>query len=339
MNRPSTTFLLALCLTSLGCSRGGQGAPLDTVRISVGPYLGNAPFYLAAAAGDFEAMGLEAEFVTLGPGGMSVTALLTGGVDAWGGGVGLTQLGAVAQGGQLRIVADRGQLAPGECSYLGFVRRDGLTDAQLASGNLVYSGGTSRQISALYLLERALEQLRAPLDRYTTISLPPAASTEALRNGRLDVASDVEPGLGGLRTAGTPWFGGEEISPNFQWGMLMYGPRLLGPNRGLGVRLMAAYRRGVARFLEGKTAENIAVLAPIFGMTPEALAAACWPFMRADGRINLESLLEFQAWGVRRGHLDRALNAAELWDSSFVVAADSIAAGLRPISITIRSRP
>lgn len=328
---------MALCLTLPGCGGGEPEAPLDKVRISVGPYLGNAPFYLAAAAGDFKAVGLEAEFVTLGPGGMSVTALLTGGVDAWGGGVGLTQFGAVAQGGMLRIVADRGQLTSGACSYLGFVRRTGLTEAELSSGALVYSGGTSRQISALFLLERALEAAGAPLDRYTTISLPPAASTEALRNARLDVASDVEPGLTGLRTAGTPWLGGEAIAPDFQWGMLMYGPRLLGPDRAIGVRLMSAYRKGVERFREGKTPDNLAILAPVFGMTPEALSAACWPSIRTDGRVNLASLLEFQAWGVRRGHLDRALDAAELWDSSFVVAADSLAANLRPISF--RSSP
>lgn len=309
----------------LGCAASDAPAPRDKVRISVGPYLGNAPFYLAAAAGDYEAMGLDVELVTLGAGGLSVTALLTGGVDAWGGGIGLTQLGAVGQGGMLRIVADRGQLAPGHCSYLGFVTRHDLSREQLRSGALVYSGGTSRQISALYLLELALTQLGAPVERFTTISLPPTASTEALRNGRLDVASDVEPGLSGLRTVGAYWFGGEEIAPNFQWGMLMFGPRLLGPDREIGERLVAAYRRGVRRFLEGKTPENLAVLAPIFGMTPESLAASCWPTMRADGRINLHSLLDFQAWGVRRGHLDQTLDAAQLWDSTFVVATDSLA--------------
>lgn len=309
----------------LGCTASDAPAPRDKVRISVGPYLGNAPFYLAAAAGDFEALGLDVEFVTFGPGGLSVTALLTGGVDAWGGGVGLTQLGAVGQGGMLRIVSDRGQLTPDQCSYLGFVTRHDLREDQLLSGELAYSGGTSRQISALYLLELALTQLGAPVDRVTTISLPPTASTDALRNGRLDVASDVEPGLTGLKSAGTDWFGGEEIAPNFQWGMLMFGPRLLGPDREIGERLVAAYRRGVGRFREGKTPENLAVLAPIFGMTPASLAASCWPTMRADGRINVQSLLDFQDWGVRRGHLDQALDAAQLWDSTFVAATDSLA--------------
>lgn len=317
--------LLAATLTMLGCASGEAPAPRDKVRISVGPYLGNAPFYLAAAAGDYEAMGLDVELVTLGAGGLSVTALLTGGVDAWGGGVGLTQLGAVGQGGMLRIVADRGQLTPGQCSYLGFVKRHDLRQEQLTSGALVYSGGTSRQISALYLLEMALTQVGAPVDRFTTISLPPTASTDALRNGRLDIASDVEPGLSGLKSVGTYWFGGEEIAPHFQWGMLMFGPRLLGPDREIGERVVAAYRRGVSRFLEGKTPENLAALAPIFGMTPASLAASCWPTIRADGRINVQSLLDFQAWGVQRGHLDHTLDAAQLWDSTFVVATDSLA--------------
>jgi ABC-type nitrate/sulfonate/bicarbonate transport system substrate-binding protein len=331
VNLAQSARLFALAIACGSCGTADAPTPRDKVRVSVGPYLGNAPFYLAAAGGDFEALGLDVEFVTLGAGGLSVTALLTGGVDAWGGGVGLTQLGAVGQGGMLRIVADRGQLTPGECSYLGFVKREGLTDEQLASGAVAYSGGTSRQISALYLLELALTELGAPVDRFTTISLPPTASTDALRNQRLDVASDVEPGLSGLKTAGTYWFGGEELAPDFQWGMLMFGPRLLGPDREVGERFVAAYRRGVARFRDGKTPENLAVLAPVFGMTPEALAASCWPTVRADGRINLASLLEFQAWGVRRGHLDHTLDAADLWDSTFVVATDAV---LRDFSTT-----
>jgi ABC-type nitrate/sulfonate/bicarbonate transport system substrate-binding protein len=318
--------LLALLVAIAGCGSPEAVPARAKVRISVGPYLGNAPFYLAKAAGDFEALNLDAELVTLGPGGMSVTALLSGSVDAWGGAVGLTQFGAISQGATLRIVADRGQLSPGRCSYLGFVKRHDLSPTQFASGTLVYSGGTSSQISALYLLETALEHAGVPVDRYRTIQLPPAASTEALRNGRLDIASDVEPGLSGLRATGAFWFGGEQLVPDFQWGMMMFGPRLLGPDRDVGERVVAAYRRGVGRYLQGKTPENLAVLAPVFGMPVQALQRACWPVLRLDGRINLASLLDFQTWGVRRGHLDRAMDAAELWDSSFVVATDSLAA-------------
>ena len=44
--------------------------------------------------------------------------------------------------------------------------------------------------------------------------------------------------------------------------------------------------------------------------------------IRENGAIDVESVLDFQRWAVRRGVLDAALPPAKFWDPSFVEEAD-----------------
>jgi hypothetical protein len=54
----------------------------------------------------------------------------------------------------------------------------------------------------------------------------------------------------------------------------------------------------------------------------------CWPVIRLDGRVNIDSVREFHAWIVARGGLDRgaATPAERFVDPSFAEWASAQAA-------------
>jgi hypothetical protein len=47
----------------------------------------------------------------------------------------------------------------------------------------------------------------------------------------------------------------------------------------------------------------------------------CWPAIRSDGTLNVDSLLDFQQWAINKGLQQTALTREQLWDPSFVTVA------------------
>jgi hypothetical protein len=84
---------------------------------------------------------------------------------------------------------------------------------------------------------------------------------------------------------------------------------------------MKAYLRGARRFAEGMTPRNIEILASKTGFDPKRLARICPPSISVNGTLNLEWLLEFQEWAVKRGHLDKVGGLRAGVDTEFAEAA------------------
>jgi hypothetical protein len=53
----------------------------------------------------------------------------------------------------------------------------------------------------------------------------------------------------------------------------------------------------------------------------------CWPQLRNDGSMNVESELDFQAWAVRKGLQTSTLSAEQFSDTSFLKVANQRLAG------------
>jgi NitT/TauT family transport system substrate-binding protein len=85
-----------------------------------------------------------------------------------------------------------------------------------------------------------------------------------------------------------------------------------------GKRFMTAYLKAVRQYNQGKTERNLDILAKHTELDRELLRRACWPVMRDDGQVNLQSLIEFQSWAQTKGLIDRPVTADQLWDASFI---------------------
>jgi NitT/TauT family transport system substrate-binding protein len=105
--------------------------------------------------------------------------------------------------------------------------------------------------------------------------------------------------------------------------VMVFGPRLLGTNAEVGTRFMVAYLRAVRRYNEGKTDQNVAILSQYTQLDPALLRQMCWPAIRNDGSLNVDSILDFQTWATRKGLVPTPVTAEQLIDTSFTDAANA----------------
>lgn len=330
---PLPAWLRAVVMCGLGALGGAAcreeprplaGASMDTVRVGVSDNIGSAPVLLAVAGGDFARHGIVLDVVRVANYQDALTGLLSDRLDVALQIVHTATLGAMAKGGMVRVVASLHHLDPEGCAYSGIVVRRGIgkVDAAAAVRRLrVAPEGASR-----YLAERSLSAIGMTLQDFEPVAVPSEVVEQTMLAGRLDAAYVREPQLTRLAREGALWLRSDDVEPGFQLGVVLFGGQLLGPQRDVGERFIAGFRRGVRRYGEGKTPEAMALLGDAVGAEADVLAASCWPAIREDGRINLPSILRLQAWSLANGFLDRAATPAQIWDSSFVVASDRILA-------------
>ncbi|MGH9421434.1 MAG: hypothetical protein ACRD3J_15755, partial [Thermoanaerobaculia bacterium] len=152
---------------------------------------------------------------------------------------------------------------------------------------------------------------------------------QSLESGSIDAAAASEPGLTRLKNSGVLWLAAEKVLPDFQWGTIVFGDRLLNRDRDTGSRFLRAYKRGVAQYQEVKTDRNVAIISKETGETPELIRQACWLPFREDLGVNWNSIAEFQAWANKEGIMQRTLTRDEVMDSTFL--RQNISASTAPV--------
>jgi NitT/TauT family transport system substrate-binding protein len=315
---------LALCLAGAACSPAGSDAPArrEVIRVAMHPYLSYAPVLFANEEGYFRDEGLDVRLVVLGRSEQNLVAMLSGEADVWPGTITPGFLRAIALGGGLRIVGDKGYLATQACTYVGIVLRKGLDTATAATTVRRFNHG--REGANSYLADRMLASRGVNVAGLELVTIPGEAMPGALADSVLDASGSAEPYLSRAVRAGSLWIRAQDVAPDYQWGVLSFGNRLLIERKDLGVRFLAAYRRGAAQANLGKTPHNLEVLSRATGMTLDELRDSCWPAFRADGRIRLQDILDYQRWARAEGLLDTVATPEQLYDSSFVVASDRL---------------
>ena len=96
-----------------------------------------------------------------------------------------------------------------------------------------------------------------------------------------------------------------------------------GLNRDFGQRFLNAYLRGVRQHNHGMTKRNVEIIARRADIGADTVRSLCVPPIRNDGGLELESILEFQKWGVERAHQMRTLAPAEFADPELVRKASA----------------
>jgi NitT/TauT family transport system substrate-binding protein len=320
------SLLLSTCVPF-----GTQPPTLQTVRLKVVvlPLLQYAPFYIAVEEGYFQEQAIEIEFIKLTRAADATSALAQGELDVQGGTINVGLLNAIGRGAEIKIVADRGYVAPSGCDNGGFAARRALVEAGELSSPAKLKG---RQIAfnpasfSGYVMDRLLNTAGLTLDDVVSVDVPDAAILEALQNGTIDLAYVVEPLLTRTLQAGHAilWMPRRRIVPNSHNAFVVYGPNLLKKNPDAGRRFMVAYRKAVQQYNQGKTERNVEIIAKHTELQPEFLKQLCWPHLRSDGRIDTQSILDFQDWAVKHGYLEKSLTPEQFWDPSFVEYANEI---------------
>jgi NitT/TauT family transport system substrate-binding protein len=306
----------AVCLVTVVLCWGGtparkqEDAPRPrALRISYNPYLTNAPLFVARDEGYFAQQG--------------VPALTSGQIDVLSGPVNAGVLNAIARGARLKMVADKGYVRPGACATCVVCGRREYAERgtpdnpeQIKRMALCCDPDGMRA----YLMDKVLAPHGLTLRDLKLVRVPPASYAEALEQGTADAAVAAEPWATRLTEAGYPvlWVADQGVAPEAQLAYLAFGPALLDDDPQLGREFMVAYLEAVRQLAEGKTDRNVDILTRGTGLDRGLVEKACWTDFRENGRLNVDSVLDFQRWALGAGLVDATLSPEQFWDPSFV---------------------
>jgi NitT/TauT family transport system substrate-binding protein len=310
-----------LFLVTASCARKPGPTRQDIVRIADRGFLTNTPLYIADEEGYFADEGIKLEFGEPPRTSSQIIPLLErGDLDVMASSLGAGFYAAVAQGARSRIVADRGHVADSGCDYDGVMARRGLFDRGSPTANDLRGKrfSLSSAGSAAYIVDKYLESIGLTTSDISLVRLGETLEAQALEAGSIDGMHVAEPYLSRLLAEGHRLIGPARLyAPGVHYAVVIYGPTLTVTNRDVGQRFMKAYLRGVKQYQEGKTPRNVDIMARRTGLQPDVIRKVCLPTVNPDGELNFGSLLDFQKWAVRNGHLSRVLGAEGGTDMTF----------------------
>jgi NitT/TauT family transport system substrate-binding protein len=296
---------------------------LTKVSMNLNPVMTYAPLMIAMDEGFFAQEGIEIDVAKLDS-NSAVAATAAGKLDVLNAGVRSGVFNTIARGVAMRVVADKGHVTDGACSADAFVAPVAMADRIAKNGGrlkgeriAILRGGLAE-----FLTARLVESRGATLNDVTILQLP--TGTPATTRDMVDaVRLTTEPNLSAIMHDG--WAKvvatAQDVAPNHQFAVLVFGKRLLQEDRDLGRRFMRAYLRGVHAYNQGKTDRNVAIIARHTKLPEEIIRRACWVSVREDARIRAEAVQPFLDWAVTNKLLDRPMRFEEWWDPTFLDAA------------------
>ena len=296
--------------------------PTTKLKVQLLPYLSYAPLFIAQEEGYFAEQGLEVEFEKL-QGGAAFVAVVSGDIDVAATFLTSNVLEAIGKGEAVKVVADKGYIAPSGCTVNGFLARKDLVEsgALIEAKGLVGRTAKYDKVSVqAYFLDRLLKPAGYSLAdvEYVDFNSSPVVM-EAFKNGAVDIAAESEPWITRNLNTGDSvvWKDYSEIAPDFQFAFIVFGKNLIKDNPDAGRRFMVAYLKAVQLYNQGKTERNMALMQTFTEEKPEALKQICWPTFRNDLIINTESVLEFQDWAIQQELMESPVTVEQFWDPSY----------------------
>jgi NitT/TauT family transport system substrate-binding protein len=295
----------------------------------------DAAFFVAAEKGYFAAQALDVEPETFRSAAEMIAPLGAGQLDVGGGNPSPGLYNAIQRGIPIRIVADKGRHSPGH-GFEGLVVRKELVDSgrfqdlpdlkglsvavstQGSSGEIVLDGALKR----VGLSTRDLDM--------TVLSFPDMPA--ALAGGAVDAAMPIEPFLENIleKNIATLWKRTDEVSPDFQAAVVLYGPSLI-ERPDVAQRFMQAYVQA-ARFynsaINARTSpagqELVDILVKSTPIKDRGLYERMGlPGLDPDALVNVDTLRATQEWWIDRGMQAERVDLDQAVDLHYARAAAS----------------
>ena len=327
------TGTLVVVLLVLTGTAAGQGPPA-ALKVGVVASVSDAGFFVPVEQGYFTEEGLAVEFVPFRSAADMIAPLGVGQIDIGGGAVSAGLFNALARGIDIRIVADKATIRPGQ-SYEALIIRKDLVDSgrfkTLADLKGLKIGLAARGISPH--IDLALWAQRGGLSindvAVTILAFPDMVP--AMINKALDGALLIEP----FRTQaleqgiGTLIESADKVYPDHQVAVVLYAPHMRREKVELGRRFMVAYLKGVRDFNDGffkkKLSKRREVIAALAKHTPVKDLALyekmVMPWLDPNGAVNRASLRFDQEWYVQNGFVQTKANLSLVVDDRFVIYA------------------
>jgi NitT/TauT family transport system substrate-binding protein len=303
------------------------------VRVGIVNASSDVGFFIADRRGYFQQEDIVVSFTAFDSAARMIAPLGVGQLDVGGGGPSAGLYNAVARGIKIRIVADKGSTPPGYGLQPLLVRKDHVESGRYKSlkdlkgmtiaGSAPGSASTSTLNEALKLAGLAYSDVRRVFMGFPQ-------HVVALQNKAVDAALTTEPSATRAVQSGAAVrvMGDDEIYPNHQLAVVLYGDDFAAGRRDLARKFMRAYLRGVRDYndalQEGRLAGPGAdgVIAILTASTPikdpgvyRAITAhGCNP----DGRVHEPSLRNDLEFFKSEKLVPGAVTVAQALDHSFV---------------------
>ncbi len=336
-------LLLALTLLAIACAPASTAssptpvaasatatpAPV-TVKIGQVGGLSDAAMYIADAKGFFREQGIVLESSSFASAATMVAPLGTGELLVGGGASSAGLFNAMGRGIGIKIVADKGNLNPGN-GYEAIIVRSELANAvkgpkDLKGRKIAIS---ARDITPEVTLDTYLRQAGLTIKDVEVVTIAHVDMLQALKTGAIDAGVPIEPSLTRIVDAGVGKIltRDDTVTPGHQTAVILYSQKFA-EQRDLAVRFMLAYLKG-ARFYNDAfakkdakaRAEAVAILAKATNIDAALFERMVLPGIDPDGKVNLGSLREIEDWFVAKGTQQKFIDLATAVDLSFVEEA------------------
>ena len=208
-----------------------------------------AGFYIAAEKGYFEDYNIEVEFAQFSNSDDMLPALAAGEVDIAGGVSTASFFNAIAQGIDVKIIADKGHNNPGK-SYFTFVIGNHMVDeikeyADFKGKKIAVSSHNSIDE---YIFEEMIKHAGLTKDDVEFVLIADFGSMlGAIDGGTIDAALNIEPLITqGIENGFHVRFGDTtDYAPESQIALVLGSPEFMNVEQDISLRFMAAYLKGV----------------------------------------------------------------------------------------------
>jgi ABC-type nitrate/sulfonate/bicarbonate transport system substrate-binding protein len=303
------------------------------VRVGVVGALADAGLFIGVERGYFQKQGLDVTLVPFDNVAAMIPAMGARQIEVGGGSTAPGLFNAVRRDVPLKIVADKGNAAPGFGLVALVVRRDlaergAIQEFDDLRGRTVAVVGLYQAAHAA--LVHGLAQAGVPPSAVNVVALPFPDMVSALANGSIDAGLLIEPfvAVAVERGVGVRWKGVDEFYPNYQIAMLLYAPHFASSElRSAAERFMLGYLRGVrdyndAFILDRGRDSVIDILMQYTPVKNRALYDVMVPAgLRSDGRVNIETIQADQDWYVAAGQQSERVGLETMVDPTYAEQA------------------
>jgi NitT/TauT family transport system substrate-binding protein len=341
--------LLIFAVVFAGCSKSRQPQPAPSqspqdeqqsgdlpplsektkVRIAEDGAASGAGFYIATSKGYFAEYNLDIEFVTFANSDEMLPALATGEIDVAGGISTASFFNSIAQGIDVRMIADKGHNRKG-ASYFTFV-----IDKDHEGIIRDYSDLRGKRIAVStengvddYIFQQMLNHAGLTRDDVEFVLVSDFSNMLAgMQTNALDAALQIEPLItrGAAEGLHVKFKDATDFAPEAQIAMVLASPKFVTEKRDVALRFVAAYLKALRDyndvFVKG-TGDKEGVIRAMTEYTalkdPALWETVNVPGLNPNGRMFVDDIAAQYEWYKSRGALIREINVEEAIDMSLV---------------------
>jgi NitT/TauT family transport system substrate-binding protein len=299
---------------------------LTTIKVAYLPLISNGPLFIAKEEGYFTQQGINVEFERSQSVAASLPLLISSDIAVSGGPLTPGLINAVAKGAHVRIVADKGRIAPDYCNSTALmVRKDLFDKGTVRSASDLKGLKFMAASDQLYGVFRALSLGNLSTNDVDLVNMDYPSGVVAFKNGAIDAGVLTEPYITqALNTnSAVVLIPAQDYYPDFPY-LLYYGPALLDKNPELGKKFMVAYLQGVKQYNTGKTERNLAILQNYTSLDQDLLRQSCWVKIEENGFVPEQPVRDYMDWMFSNKQIPQKVNEDQLFDMSYVNYANEV---------------